>query len=290
MSFSFVILHYNVIEETIKCINSILSLCDAKDYSIIVVDNHSPNGTGKQLEENYKNNSKIHIILSKENLGFAKGNNIGINYAKNTIHADFVIVLNNDTYMVQNNFCSIILKEWEHSHFAVLGPYVHTLSGENQNPVAHEITTISDVNFWIKHHQKGLIRTYLGIDSIWIGLKDFIKKIIHYKDPTKVKNEKKQNTRQENVKLHGCCFIFSPTFFEHFDGFDPRTFMYAEEDILLAHIRKKKLLTVYNPKLEIFHAERSATKSVTKTSRQKKIFIYKEGIKALNVLKKVLEE
>ncbi len=45
---------------------------------------------------------------------------------------------------------------------------------------------------------------------------------------------------------------------------------------------------VYNPNLKIFHAEKAATKSATKNFRKRKIFIYKEGIKSLKILKEVL--
>lgn len=290
MKIAFVILHYNVVDETEKCIESILTRCDADNYSIVVVDNCSLNGSGEKLYKKYKDDSKVHVILNKKNLGFANGNNVGIDYARKKMNADFVVVLNNDTYLVQNDFCNVILQEWEHSNFAVLGPFVHTLGGENQNPVAHQITTVSQVNFWIRHHYKGLIRTYLGVDSLWLNLKERIKRMIGYKNLQKKINAKGGSVRQENVKLHGCCLVFSPKFFECFDGFDSRTFMYAEEDILLAQVRKRGLLTVYNPHLEIFHAERAATKSVTKTSRKKKIFVYAEGIKSLRILKKVLVE
>ena len=126
--------------------------------------------------------------------------------------------------------------------------------------------------------------------SLWLGFKDRLKQLLGYKNKIVAKNSEKQNLRQENVKLHGCCFVFSPKFFEYFYGLDSRTFMYYEEDILLAQIRKKGLLTVYNPKLEIFHAEKAAPKSVTKTTRKKKIFGYTEGIKSLKVLRKILKE
>ena len=215
---------------------------------------------------------------------------MGIHFAREILNADFVVVLNNDTYLVQNDFCKVVLQEWNLSRFAVLGPYVHTFSGINQNPCPHQITTTKQVDFWISHHRKGLIRSYFGIDSIWLSLKEWVKKIRGYKNEEIRQMEKINEIRQENVKLHGCCLVFSPEFFACFDGFDSRTFMYAEEDIILAQIRKKNLKTVYNPKLEIFHAERAATKSATRTTRQKKLFLYSEGIKSLKVLKSVLEE
>lgn len=289
MNFAFVILHYNVIAETITCIKSIKERIQ-DSVGIVVVDNCSPNGSGKELFEQYKEDNQVTVLLSKKNLGFANGNNMGIRYAREKLNADFVVVLNNDTYLVQDDFCQVVLDEWNFSHFAVLGPRIHTFSGLNQNPVAHQITTVAQANHWIWHHRKGLIRTYLGVDSLWLGFKDRLKHLFGYKNKVVAKNSEKQSERQENVKLHGCCFVFSPKFFEYFDGLDSRTFMYLEEDILLAQIRKKNLLTVYNPKLEIFHAEKAATKSATKTMRKKKIFGYIEGIKSLKVLRKVLEE
>ena len=121
-------------------------------------------------------------------------------------------------------------------------------------------------------------------------MKKYVKNLLGYKNKVDRKRDSLDDDRQENVKLHGCCFVFSPKFFEFFDGFDNRTFMYSEEDILYTHIKKKGLLTVYNPKLEIFHAEKAATKSVTKTTRKSMIFVYREGIRSLKVLKDVLKE
>ncbi len=56
----FVILHYMVLEETVKCIESIEAQgVDSFSVKIIVVDNASPNGTGKMLQEKYKNSNLV---------------------------------------------------------------------------------------------------------------------------------------------------------------------------------------------------------------------------------------
>ena len=49
----FVILHYNGIEDTEKCIQSIRQLAGQEDIRIVIVDNASPNGTGKLLAHRY---------------------------------------------------------------------------------------------------------------------------------------------------------------------------------------------------------------------------------------------
>ena len=285
MKFAFVILHYNVVAETERCINSILEKCDQRNFIVIVVDNNSPNGSGVFLKREYENFSNIEVLLNEKNLGFARGNNVGIYCAREKYNADFVIVLNNDTYLIQENFCSVILEEWGKSKFAVMGPYVATYGGKNQNPMHTELNTIKKVNTTLRRTFFALVRAYCGVDILWNTIKSFVKTII--RGPQNVTVDE---IRQENVKLHGCCYVFSPKFFEHFKGFDPRTFMYAEEDILLAQIRSKQLLTVYNPNLKIFHAEKAATKSTMKTNRKKKIFECKESIKSLKILRIVLNE
>ena len=63
----FVILHYQTIRETIDCVTSIQKICDNKDI-IIIVDNCSPNASGKILHKKYQQYSNIEVVLNKENL------------------------------------------------------------------------------------------------------------------------------------------------------------------------------------------------------------------------------
>ena len=81
-TFSFVILHYISITDTIECIESILKNINYLKYYIIVVDNGSKNNSGNILKEKYKNNSNVKVILNENNLGFARGNNVGYKLAK----------------------------------------------------------------------------------------------------------------------------------------------------------------------------------------------------------------
>lgn len=289
MKYSFVILHYNVIEETIICVDSIKKRIK-KPVDIIIVDNASPNGSGNELYALYKDDKQVVVLLNKKNVGFAQGNNVGIDYARKALNSDFVIVLNNDTYLTQDDFLETIESEWIYSRFAVMGPKVHTYSNINQNPMPCKLTTFKQVNRLIRYNYLALIRIHLGIDEIYNGLKKIIKHVIKFKRPELEDRASKDNLRQEDVKLHGCCYVFSPAFFEHFNGFDSRTFMYLEEDILYNQVKNKKLIMVYNPKLEIFHAEMAATKKSTKNKKKMNVFRCRESIKSLKILRKVLEE
>jgi GT2 family glycosyltransferase len=62
------------------------------DFETILVDNGSTDGSAKFAEERY--GKFIRILRNKENLGFAGGNNIGIQAAR----GKYIVLLNNDTW------------------------------------------------------------------------------------------------------------------------------------------------------------------------------------------------
>lgn len=80
--FGFVVLHYLTVEMTKISVNQVLNYYQNDDIHVVIVDNGSPNKSGIALQNYYKDNSLVDVILSKENLGFARGNNIGYRYLK----------------------------------------------------------------------------------------------------------------------------------------------------------------------------------------------------------------
>lgn len=78
------------------------------NYEIIIVDNASTRGNVDQLKEDFPS---IKLIKSKENLGFAGGNNLGIREAK----GDYILLLNNDTE-VDPGFLEPLVKKLEENH------------------------------------------------------------------------------------------------------------------------------------------------------------------------------
>ena len=97
------------IDETQKCVTSIISSQGNSKIHIVIVDNGSTNGSGKTLLNNYKDNEKVTVIQSTENLGFARGNNIGYHFAL-SLKPEYVAVINSDTEILQKDFvnCCIL--------------------------------------------------------------------------------------------------------------------------------------------------------------------------------------
>jgi len=87
--FSIIIPSFNNKDLTLKCIESIRKNTQGITYEIIVVDDCSTDGAREMLEKQ----KDIHLVLNKNNQGFAKNNNQAAKIAK----GEYLIFLNNDT-------------------------------------------------------------------------------------------------------------------------------------------------------------------------------------------------
>jgi GT2 family glycosyltransferase len=268
----FVILHYLTIIDTIECIQSILNNVEG-DFDIVVVDNGSNDGSGLELEAKYRGVQNIHIIISKTNSGFARGNNIGYQYAKQRLNPDFIILLNNDTLVTQKHFIEIIEKKYIQHEFDILGPDIHSLvDNTHQNPHNKPLKEYSKsylLALFIKFLASFLL-IYLKVDSV------FKRK----KRNTSMSEHKIYNMEQKDIMLHGCCLIFSRHYINKYNGLYDKTFLYMEEDILFYIAQKEGLLTMYSPDIFIEHKEDSSTNAFVKVGRQKRLFIYKHHLKS----------
>lgn len=276
----FVILHYLVFETTKKCVESILESVDTNRYCVIIVDNGSGNGSGEKLQALYQEYDNITVILNSQNLGFARGNNVGFKYAKEIEKCNFICMMNNDTILEQKDFSHNIVKEYKNYDCAVIGPQV-LMSDNTVTLKARKLGTV-------KMYQRELFRIQIAEFMIGFGIdisifpklvrKIFKKEIKAYFSVT-VENE-----IIENVVLEGCCLIFTPAYLRMFDGIDDRTFMYREEELLYVRLMKHHLKSLYSEKLHIKHLEDVSTDSALTTDRKKKKFKYKNEIKSLKIL------
>jgi GT2 family glycosyltransferase len=91
---SIIIAHHNKKEFLEKCLSSLLRQT-YQTIEIILVDNGSTDGSVDYIKRKFPS---VKIVRCKENLGFAKANNIGIKEAK----GDLIATLNNDTEVVPN--------------------------------------------------------------------------------------------------------------------------------------------------------------------------------------------
>jgi len=96
-----------VIHECIKSID--------KEIKIIIVDNSNDLELKKELEEIYEN---VSCVLSAENLGMGRGNNLGIK----KVNTDFVLILNPDVVLEKNTIEELIIASQKVSNFSIIAP------------------------------------------------------------------------------------------------------------------------------------------------------------------------
>lgn len=279
--YSFVILHYKNIQDTLECIASILNLKE-KNKKIVVVDNC----TLKEEEKKILASKVDKLICFEENLGFAKANNIGCKFAIENYHPEFLIVINNDTVIKQKVFLKNIQEIYHRTNFDILGPFIHCPLGSGSvNPYV-PLQTLEEVECELRYQQK-LLKIYANsifyfLLVLGMKLKRFFKK------PKVFQNGEKEEL---GVALHCCAIVFSKKYYEQFDTiFYNDTFLYHEESFLYKRVIKHHLTTVYSPKLEIIHKEgASLNYRFHGNNRLKLLFRTKEIIKSLNLLKVEME-
>lgn len=286
MNIVFSILHYQDSSVTTQCVDSILRLGIPKGVrrQIVIVDNCSPNGSGSYLESLYKDLEDVKVLLNKSNEGFAKGNNLGYSYAAKELKADAIIVMNNDIIIEQNDFIVELERLISgNPGIAVFAPDIINKKGQHQNPYRKErLTVLKTAQLWLISLTYYVLLHLPLINWLFVfvlGIKDKIIALKKSSDPVIVKFY--------DIVPHGAAVIYSSLFINSEDSaFDNRTFLYAEEDLLVEELNKKGLHTLYVPELRIMHLEDVATESIASTSIKKKLFMSKHKVYSTTILLK----
>ena len=99
-----IILNYNTTDDAIKLVKS-LDNSGYKNFAIVVVDNDSPTISFQDLVEKFSDRT---IIRTPKNLGYAGGNNAGIQYVKNK-GFEYVWILNPDTIVKTDSLENLVV-------------------------------------------------------------------------------------------------------------------------------------------------------------------------------------
>ena len=105
MKIGIVILNYNNNIDTLNCLDSISEHINNENIIVFLIDNNSE----KPLDESFikKYQIRINYTINHENLGFAEGNNVGIRQALKN-ECDYIVLLNNDTVLIDNSLSELI--------------------------------------------------------------------------------------------------------------------------------------------------------------------------------------
>ncbi len=228
-----VILHYGSSKDTLECLESLSKVevpWDTK-VEVIVVDN----GSEKKFQiSNFKfQTGELKIIINKENLGFAQGNNVGIRYVlKNG--ADYVLILNNDTIVYRSLIKELLSVIKSDENIGVVVPKIYFAKGFEFHKNRY------------KREELGHVLWYAGGEMDW-------KNVIGYHRGVDEIDKGQYGETQETEVATGCCMLVKKEVFEKIGLFDEKYFLYYEDSDFSMRTKKAGFKILYTPKSVIWH-------------------------------------
>lgn len=211
---SIIILSYNTQNLLKNCLNSIFKYA-LIDYEVIVVDNASTDGSVTMVNE--LKNSRVRVIENKENIGFAKGCNIGAKTAK----GDFLLFLNSDTEFVDTATLETMRSSFD-EQTGIVGGLM-----ENKD---HSLQRSFGSFYTLPHVAKML---FLGEKGELVG-------------------QRLTQTKQVDW-VSGGFMMVKRDVFQRVGGFDEKLFMYVEDVEFCYRIKQTGHQVVVSPKAKVMH-------------------------------------
>jgi len=219
---SIVIVNLNNKDLILDCIDSINKEGSNLDLEIIVVDNGSTDGSVAAIR-NFKfqiSNFRLIIIENKENLGYSKANNQGMEKAE----GKYILLLNSDTIVKKGALGKLLNFAKRQNNAGVVGPKLLNKDGSLQ-PSCFRFPTIGNA-----------IREY------WLGEKGLFGKYAP-----------KGKEHSEVDSVVGAAFLITPKALKRVGMLDEHYFAYFEDIDYCRQTLKKGLKVYYYPGSEIIH-------------------------------------
>lgn len=209
-----ILLNWNTPVHTANCIASLQQHCNEQYFNIIVVDNGSTDDSLTILKAQYPN---LIYIENGENLGFAEGNNRGIEYSI-TQNYTYSLIINSDTLVDED----IVIKLSYHL---------------NNHP---EAASVQPAIFWL--HDKTKIWNGKGGFNEILGLTYTGKNVPNTRDGF-----------EATQWVTGCCMLLRNSALLKAGLFNKQFFLYYEDVELSYRIRSFGYEVHYLPSCKIYH-------------------------------------
>lgn len=215
MKTAIIVLNYNDYKNTKKYVETI------REYKnidkIVVVDNLSPNHDYEKLLE--LKNDKIIVLQSEKNGGYSYGNNYGIKYLDSQNEKiDNIIISNPDVYVTEESIQRCIDELNIDEKTAVVAPCMRY----SDNKIARRSS-------WkIRTYLRDVIHSTRLLELLFYGV---------------LRNGEYSKSDYQNKKLKveciaGSFFLIKHDIFKEIGYFDENVFLFYEEDILGAKLKK----------------------------------------------------
>ena len=252
-----IIVEYNTPDRTARYICDLSRVSDCQDLSFVVVDNYCERDNESRLWNSlhaYTESSEdktdiraISYIHAPSNLGFARGNNLGVKKANEQYDPKYYLFSNSDIELPDPLELSRLTEVLEtHPEVAVTGPRITGPDGITQSPSV----------------RVGIVGKHIVSNLLWpVNL--FIPSIRRFN-----RNVIDDPATGPAYYVVGAFMLVRRDAFEAVGGFDEHTFLYAEEGILAERLRRIGLGEYYVNEVSILHEEGGSTGSTRSRDQQ----------------------
>lgn len=194
--------------------------------------------------------SKCYIISSPDNLGFAKGNNLGAEFSVTHFTISHFLFSNNDIHFIDSDVVERLLDKLDSLNtVGMIGPKVKGLDGKNQSPEPY-------CSFWNRFIWMYWLTPFLSSDK---------------KSKLFNLNYSQDAQEGEHYKVMGSFFIVVAADFINCGKMDPNTFLYAEETILTERLKAINKKVYYYPQVAVLHEHGKTINQHFKTNNSMKL-------------------
>ena len=210
-----VILNYNSAEETIRLANSLFE--KLSNVSVIIIDNNSNDVT--TLRNFIQGNKGSLLIESAENLGYARGNNIGLMFLNSLEYSGYVLVVNPDVEIIDWDFFPFALDKFcADDTIAFIAPLMLHNGRVAYNAIRNLPTLLDDL----------------------LAPIPIVNELIS-RNPIRRKNS---SYTLDTEMLPGSFLLGSFSTWQRLEFFDNNTFLFGEERILGSKVKSRGLKNV----------------------------------------------
>ena len=254
MQLSVIILNYNVRYFLEQCVLSVQKALINLDAEIIVVDNNSSDGSCEMMKQLFPH---IKLIENPVNVGFPKGNNVGVAEAK----GEYICILNPDTVVAEDTFTKIFNSQ---------------LSTHNSQLGIIGCKLIDGTGNFLPESKRGVPTPWVAFTKIF-GLY----KISNFFGKYYAQHLTENQSGKVDV-LVGAFMIMKRDLYLQVGGFDENCFMYSDDIDLSYMIQKLGKENFYFHKTSVIHYKGESTvrdEKYLKRFREAMQFFYKKHFK-----------
>ncbi|MFW5888500.1 MAG: glycosyltransferase family 2 protein [Patescibacteria group bacterium] len=217
MDVSVVIVSWRVRDLLKKNLEALFGLKADVEFEVFVVDNNSGDGTVEMVNKEFP---QVNLIANRDNLGFAKANNLAINQARGR----YILLLNPDMQVKENTLVNMVTWMDDNPQAGVAGCKLIDDKGRVV-PHVREFPRFGDqmaITLKIPHIFPGVLNNYI--------IKDF-----------------DYSEEREVDSIRGSFFAIRKEVIEEIGGLDERYFIWFEEVDYCRRVKEAGWKVMYTP-------------------------------------------